>query len=76
MFSCTSDCLILAAQKKICSKVRALGDRRAQEEEGQEGQEGQEGEQSGIYDPGGRGMLVSANFGRLVLGCIAADFCK
>ena len=30
--------------------------------------------QSGTYDPGGRGaMLVSANFGRLVLGCIEAD---
>ena len=32
--------------------------------------------QSGTYDPGGGEMLVSANFGRLVLGCIEADFCN
>ena len=30
------------------------------------------GEQSGTSDP--RGMLVSANFGRLILCCIEADF--
>ena len=34
--------------------------------------------QSGIHDPGGLvgWMLVSANFERLVLGCIEAKFCK
>ena len=31
--------------------------------------------QSGIHDPGGW-WLVSANFERLVLGCIEANFCK
>ena len=30
--------------------------------------------QSGSYDPGGGEMLVSANFGRLVLGCTKAKF--
>ena len=37
-------------------------------------------EQSGTYDPGwggwGCGILVSANFGRLILGCIEAKFCR
>ena len=36
-----------------------------------------DGNQSGTYDPGWRGgVLVSANFERLVLGCIEAKFCK
>ena len=36
------------------------------------------GRQSVTCDPGGAGMLVlvSANFGRLALGCIEANFCK
>ena len=36
------------------------------------------GDQRGASDPAGVGgmLLVSANFGRLVLGCIEANFCK
>ena len=35
-----------------------------------------EGDRSGTYDPGGWYVGVSANFGRLVLGCIEATFYK
>ena len=34
------------------------------------------GNQRGIHDPEGDGRELSANFERLVLGCIDANFCK
>ena len=37
---------------------------------------GRMSQQSGTYDPGGGMLEVSANVGRLVLGCIEAKFCK